>query len=116
MPSRHPGPRHSVVRGEVRRLRFPRARRGSEQRGARFAVILQADELLALSTVLVAPTSRSAPPRSFRPVIELGGETTRVLIEQMTAVSTERLGDSAGRLGAHEMRVVDEALALVLGL
>jgi mRNA interferase MazF len=105
-----------VVRGEVRRLRIPRDRRGSEQRGARFAVIIQADELLALSTVIVAPTSRSAPARSFRPVIQLGGESTRVLVEQMTAVSTQRLGDSAGRLDAQELRAVDEALAVVLGL
>jgi mRNA interferase MazF len=105
-----------VVRGEVRRLRIPRDRRGSEQRGARFAVIVQADELLALSTVLVAPTSRSAPPRSFRPLIELDGEATRVLVEQMTAVSPERLGESAGRLDAHELRAIDEALAVVLGL
>jgi mRNA interferase MazF len=105
-----------VVRGEVRRLRIPRDRRGSEQRGARFAVIVQADELLALSTALVAPTSRSAPPRSFRPLIELGGEPTRVLVEQMTAVSTERLGETAGRLNAQELRAVDHALAVVLGL
>jgi mRNA interferase MazF len=105
-----------VVRGEVRRLRFPRDRRGSEQRGERFAVVVQADELLALSTVLVAPTSRSAPARSFRPLIEVRGEATRVLVEQTTAVSTERLGDSAGRLTAQELRAVDEALALVLGL
>jgi mRNA interferase MazF len=105
-----------VVRGEVRRLRVPRDRRGSEQRGARFAVIVQADELLALSTALVAPTSRSAPPRSFRPLIELGGEPTCVLVEQMTAVSTERLGETAGRLNAQELRAVDQALAVVLGL
>ena len=105
-----------MVRGEVRRLRIPHGRRGSEQRGARFAVIVQADELLALSTVLVAPTSRSAPARSFRPLIEFGGETTRVLVEQTTAVSTERLGEFAGRLSAPELRAVDEALAVVLGL
>jgi mRNA interferase MazF len=105
-----------LVRGEIRRLRIPRDRRGSEQRGARFAVIVQADELLALSTVLVAPTSRSAPARSFRPPIEVGGEVTRVLVEQMSAVSTERLGESAGRLDARELRAVDEALAVVLGL
>ena len=105
-----------MVRGEVRRLRFPRDRRGSEQRGERFAVVVQADELLALSTVLVAPTSRSAPARSFRPLIEVRGEATRVLVEQTTAVSTERLGDSSGRLTAQELRAVDEALALVLGL
>jgi mRNA interferase MazF len=105
-----------MVRGEVRRLRMPRDRRGNEQRGARFAVIVQADELLALSTVLVAPTSRSAPARSFRPLIELDGEATHVLVEQMTAVSTDRLGESAGRLNAQELRAVDEALAVVLGL
>ncbi|MEZ5120625.1 MAG: type II toxin-antitoxin system PemK/MazF family toxin [Solirubrobacterales bacterium] len=91
-----------MVRGEVRRLRVARDRRGSEQRGARFAVIVQADELLALSTVLVAPTSRSAPARSFRPLIQVGGEATRVLVEQTTAVGTDRLGDSAGRLDAHD--------------
>jgi mRNA interferase MazF len=105
-----------VVRGEVRRLRAPRARRGSEQRGARFAVIVQADELLALSTVLVAPTSRSAPARSFRPTIELGGQLTCVLVEQTTAVSVDRLGESVGRLSAHELRGLDEALIAVLGL
>ena len=42
----------------------PRGARGSEQQGSRYAVIVQSDDLM-LSTVLVAPTSRSAPPRSF---------------------------------------------------
>jgi mRNA interferase MazF len=79
-------------------------------------VVLQADELLALSTVLVAPTSSSAPARSFRPRIELGGDTTRVLVEQTTAVSPERLGKSAGRLTAREMADLDAALATVFGL
>lgn len=105
-----------MVRGELRRLRIPRGGRGGEQRGARFAVVVQADELLALSTVLVAPTSRSAPARSFRPTIELAGELTRVLVEQTTAVSTDRLGESAGRLDADELRALDAALATVFGL
>jgi mRNA interferase MazF len=105
-----------VVRGEVFRLRIPRGARGSEQRGARFAVIVQADELLALSTVLVSPTSTAAPPRSFRPTVDLGGTRTRVLVEQTTAISPERLGESVGRLSARELGDVDAALALVLGL
>jgi mRNA interferase MazF len=105
-----------VVRGEVFRLRAARGARGSEQRGARFAVVLQTDELLALSTVLVAPTSLSAPPRSFRPTIELRGQTTRVLVEQTTAVTADRLGDSVGRLSADEIGTLDEALTVVLGL
>ncbi len=105
-----------MVRGEVFRLRVPRGTRGSEQRGGRYAVIVQADELLALSTVLVSPTSSSAPPRSFRPAIELDGTPTRVLVEQTTAISPDRLGASVGRLSASELRDLDTALALVLGL
>jgi mRNA interferase MazF len=105
-----------VVRGELFRLRLPRESRGAEQRGTRYAVVVQADELLALSTVLVSPTSTSAPPRSFRPTIDIGGTPTRVLVEQTTAVSLDRLGDSAGRLSASELRDVDAALSTVLGL
>ena len=105
-----------MVRGEVFRLRAPRGGRGAAQRGGRFAVVVQADELLALSTVFVAPTLRSAPPRSFRPAIELEGESTRVLVEQTTAVAPDRLGDSVGRLSATELHDVDAALALLFGL
>ena len=105
-----------MVRGEVFRLRFPRGTRAGEQRGARHAVVVQADELLSLSTVLVSPTSKSAPHRSFRPTIEVSGTPTRVLVEQTTAVSPERLGNSVGRLSARELRDLDAALALVFGL
>lgn len=48
-----------MIRGEIFRLPAPRAARG-EQRGSRYAVIVQADELLDLSAVLVSPTSASA--------------------------------------------------------
>ena len=105
-----------MVRGQLFRLPAPRGARGHEQRGARFAVVVQADELLDLSTVLVSPTSTSARPASFRPAISLEGRETRVLVEQTTVVDPRRLGRSAGRLEANELRAVDEALTLVLGL
>ena len=105
-----------MVRGEVFRLPSPRGARGREQRGARYAVVIQADEFLGLRTTLVAPTSRSARPASFRPAIELEGEQTRVLVEQTTVVDPQRLGRSAGRLEPSELRAVDEALVLMLGL
>lgn len=105
-----------MVRGEVFRLPSPRGTRGREQRGARYAVIVQADEFLELSTVLVSPTSTSAQPASFRPTITLEGATTRILVEQTTVVDPQRLGRSAGRLDADELRSVDDALALVLGI
>ena len=105
-----------MVRGEVFRLPAPRRPRGHEQRGARYAVVVQADELLGLSTVLVTPTSQSALAASFRPVITIAGAETRALVEQTTVVDPERLGDSAGRLSASEIHALDEALALILGL
>lgn len=105
-----------MVRGEVFRLPSPRGARGREQRGARYAVVVQADEFMALSTTLVAPTSTSAQPATFRPTISIDGAETRVLVEQTTVVDPRRLGRSAGRLDAAELRAVDDALAMVLGL
>ncbi|HZV74060.1 MAG TPA: type II toxin-antitoxin system PemK/MazF family toxin [Conexibacter sp.] len=104
-----------MTRGDVHRVNLP-ARRGREQHGPRYAVLVQAEELLGLSTVLVAPTSRSVRPASFRPEVEVAGERTRVMVEQMRALDLERLGDFAGRLSATEQRAVDEALELVLAL
>src|SRR5262245_4955872 len=105
-----------MVRGEIFRLPHRRGASGREQKGARYAVVVQADEFLDLSTTLVAPTSTSALPASFRPTIVLGRRETRVLVEQTTVVDPARLGRSAGRLCARELRAVDEALCLVLDL
>jgi len=105
-----------VVRGDVFRLPAPKNVRGREQSDARYAVVVQADELLGLSTVLVSPTSTSALPASFRPTIAIEDVETRVLVEQTTVVDPQRLGASAGRLEADELRAVDDALGLVLGL
>ena len=77
---------------------------------------MQADEFLVLSTVLVSPMSTSALPATFRPRITFDGQETRVLVEQTTVVDPQRLGPSAGRLDASELRAVDEALMLVFGL
>jgi mRNA interferase MazF len=103
------------VRGDVYALKAPRDARGHEQRGNRFAVVVQTD-LLPLSTWLVAPTSTSARPASFRPEIEVAGKTTYVLVEQTTAIDPERLGTLVGHLSRHEMATVDEALRVVLDL
>jgi mRNA interferase MazF len=77
-------------------------------------VVVQAEALLGLSTVLVAPTSRSALAGSFRPEVKVEEESTRVLVEQLRALDIRRLGNFAGRLSLEEMQEVDEALSLVL--
>lgn len=104
-----------MTRGDIYRVRLPK-RGGREQHGARFAVVVQAEALLGLSTALVAPTSRGALAASFRPEVAIGGESTRVLVEQLRALDIRRLDDFAGRLSPDEMRDVDEALSLVLAL
>jgi mRNA interferase MazF len=105
-----------VRRGDVVWLRSPRDARGREQRGSRYGVVLQASDLLALSTVIVAPTSTQALPASFRPDVTIAGSRTRVLVDQLTAVERTRVGRRKGELSWDEVAKVDEALALVLGL
>jgi mRNA interferase MazF len=104
-----------VQRGDIYRLRPPR-RAGHEQHGERHGVVVQADELLPRSVVLVAPTSRSAQAASFRPEIEVEGSPTRVLVEQLGAVDARRLGDLTGRLTAEELWDIDDALRTILSL
>ena len=103
------------MRGDIHRLRAPRDTRGNEQQGSRYAVIVQSDDLM-LSTVLVAPTSRSAPPRIFRPTITINDEQTQVLIEQTSAVAPERLGEFVGRVTYEELVAINDGLRLVLEL
>ncbi len=104
-----------MLRGDVCRFKLPNGV-GHELHGDRFAVVVQADEFLHRSVVIVAPTSRSARPASFRPEIDLDGETTRVLVEQIGAVDAQRLGDLRGHLSRDELWSVDEALTTLLGL
>ena len=103
------------MRGDVYRLKAPRDARGHEQRGNRYAVVVQSD-LLPLSTWLVAPTSTSARPASFRPEIDIQGKTTYVLVEQTAAIDPDRLGELVGHLARHELVAVNDALRTVLHL
>jgi mRNA interferase MazF len=104
-----------VRRGEIYALRLPKGI-GHEQHGRRFAVVVQSDAFLPRSVVLIAPTSTSAKPASFRPEIEIDGTATRALVEQVGAVDVGRLGDLAGQLSAEEQWGIDAALLTVLGL
>jgi mRNA interferase MazF len=104
-----------VIRGDAHAITLPR-RRGRVQHGRRYAVIVQADDLLALSTVVVCPTSASTPPASFHPEVTIGNESTRVMCEMVGAVDARALGDQVAHLTREELRGVDDALALVLDL
>lgn len=104
-----------MERGDIHELRLPKGV-GHEQRGRRFGVIVQSDAMLPRSVVLVAPTSTSARAASFRPELDVAGERTRVVVEQLGAVDVSRLGDRVGRVTIEQQWQIDAALLTVLGL
>ncbi|MFD5747629.1 type II toxin-antitoxin system PemK/MazF family toxin [Streptomyces sp. NPDC127033] len=103
------------MRGDLYRLRANKNAVGHEQRGVRYAVVLQTDQL-PTSTLVVAPTSTSARPGLVHPSFDMDGTSTVVLVEQMAAVTAERLGDFAGRVEPEEWEDIEHAVRLVLGL
>ena len=103
-------------RGEIVWLRSMRGLRGREQRGARYAVIVQSTELLTLSTVVVAPTSTGAQPATFRPEIDIEGVHTRVMVDHLAATDVSRIGETVRMLSWEELDEVDRAVETVLGL
>ncbi len=104
-----------VTRGDVFKVRLP-ATQGHRQAGSRYGIVVQADELAALSTAVIVPTSRSATPSTFRPEVEVAGERTLVLTEQLQPLDLRGFGNFAGRISLGEMEAVDQALKLVLDL
>lgn len=104
-----------MQRGDIYELRLPKGS-GHEQRGRRLGVVVQSDAMLPRSVVLVAPTSTSARAASFRPELDVSGQRTRVLVEQLGAVDVNRLGEHVGRVTVDQQWQIDAALRNVLGL
>lgn len=103
-----------MLRGDIHALKL--GGRGHEQHGSRYGVVIQSTAMLPRSTVIIAPTSTNALGASFRPEIEIDGVTTKVLVEQLSAVDVSRLGDVAGHVMPEEMWGIDDSLRAVLAL
>ena len=103
------------LRGDIVALREPKGAAGHEQRGHRYGIVLQSDNLEWLSTLLIAPTSTSAQPTIFRPQLAVRGRKTRVMVDQLAAMDRGRIGRRVGRLSAADLREVEAALRDVLG-
>lgn len=104
-----------MVRGDIHAIQAP-SRGGHVQRDPRYAVVVQADDLLTLSTVVICPTSRSARAASFHPEIVVADQPTRVMCEMVGAVDGRALGQQVGQLTLGELRSVEDAVLLVLGV
>lgn len=105
-----------MIRGAVYRVDFGDAKRGHEQRGRRYAVVMSPSSM-PWTAVTVVPTSTSAQPAVFRPELEIMGTKTRFLIDQIRTVDVAYVhGDPVDYLERDEMAEVEHAVAHYLGL
>lgn len=79
-------------------------------------MVVQADDVARLTTVVVVPTSTSAQPAIFRPEASVRGRKTRLLTDQVSTVDAGRVSRSVGRLSSAELQELDESLKRMLGL
>jgi mRNA interferase MazF len=104
-----------VIRGAVYQIDLGQAR-GHEQRGRRLGLVVSPSES-PLSVVTIIPTSTSAQPSIHRPELEVAGQATRVLVDQIRSIDTDYLvGDPVDYLSRAEMAHVELALAHYLGI
>jgi mRNA interferase MazF len=105
-----------VIRGAVYRVDFGNAKRGHEQRGRRYAVVLSPSSM-PWSVITVVPTSTSAQPAVFRPELEIMGTKTRLLVDQIRTIDIAYVdGDPVGYLERDDMAEVEHAVTRYLGL
>jgi mRNA interferase MazF len=90
-----------VIRGAVYRIDLGDAKRGREQRGRRYGVVLSHTDW---SMVTVVPTSTSAQPSRFRPEVEIAGTSTRLLVDQIRSLDIGYVhGEPVGFLGLTDL-------------
>lgn len=105
-----------MIRGAIYRVDFGAAKRGHEQRGRRYAVVMSPSSM-PWNIVTVVPTSTSAQPAVFRPELEVMGSTTRFLVDQIRTVDVSYVhGDPVDYLERDELAEVEHAVVHYLGL
>ncbi|TLG08800.1 type II toxin-antitoxin system PemK/MazF family toxin [Nocardia cyriacigeorgica] len=103
-----------MIRGMVYRVDLGDAKRGHEQRGRRYGVVLSRT---SWSMVTIVPTSTSAAPSRSRVEVEVAGRSTRLLVDQIRSIDVSYLvGDPVGFLSAEDMGRLDATICHYLGL
>jgi mRNA interferase MazF len=105
-----------VIRGAVYQVDLGDAKRGHEQRGRRYGLVLSPSSM-PWSVATIIPTSTSAQPSVFRPELELLGKKTRLLVDQIRTVDVRYIhGDPVQYLDRYELAEVEHAVGRYLGL
>ncbi|MCL1800578.1 MAG: type II toxin-antitoxin system PemK/MazF family toxin [Promicromonosporaceae bacterium] len=94
---------------------FGTAKRGHEQRGKRYGIVVSPTDF-PLSVATIIPTSTSATPGIYRPVIDFGLGPTLALIDQMRAIDVNYIGEIAGYLTRDVFAEVEQAMSQYLGI
>src|SRR5579864_8507944 len=106
-----------MKRGDVYWVNFEPAL-GGEIRKRRPAVIVSNDAAnAAANRVQVVPlTSSTSPLHPWEARVRVAGRTAKAMADQIRTVAKERIMDSAGTLSTAELRAVERAIRLQLGL
>ena len=104
-----------MIRGAVYRVDLGNAKRGHEQRGRRYGVLVSPTDS-PLSVVTIVPTSTSARPALHRPLIDFGNGPTLALVDQLRVLDICYLSQMAGYLTRDEFAQVEHAISQYLGL
>lgn len=105
-----------MIRGAVYRVDFGNAKRGHEQRGRRYAVVMSPSSM-PWNVVTVVPASTTAQTAVFRPELEIMGTKTRLLVDQIRTINIAYVdGDPVDYLEREDMAEVEHAVARYLGL
>ena len=105
-----------VIRGAVYRVDLGAAKRGHDQRGRRLGLVLSPSSM-PWSVATIIPTSTTAQPAVFRPSLEVNGQETRFLVDQIRSIDTDYLvGDPTHFLERDELAEIEHAVTRYLGL
>jgi mRNA interferase MazF len=105
-----------VIRGAVYWVDLGDAKRGHEQRGRRYGLVLSPSDM-PWSIATIVPTSSSAQPAVFRPELEVAGVPTRFLVDQLRTIDVRYIhGGPVHYLDHHELAEIEHAVTRYLGL
>lgn len=105
-----------MIRGAIYKIDLGDAKRGHEQRGHRFGLVISENPQTWTVTTII-PTSTGAQPSIFRPEIEIDGTAALLLVDQIRTLDLGYVrGGPVMMLNRYDLARVEDVLMRFLGL